>query len=146
MESLDLVGVGRLHVSCSSAYYLATPSTAALCALPGHPWVTVTDMGGWVMVFYIGGIAELDRLAASLLVSVAESLPWALSLMLKRRLSCPLVLVRGRDVDGGWDSSFCLVRNVVLDLRQILGHQRRGLVVSYTQLVDAILQRMQLSL
>ena len=69
-----------------------------------------------MLVFYIGGVNKLDRLATSPLGSVAESLPWALLLLPKHRLSCPLVLGRRRDIDGGWNPGcwtvWCVVRTL----------------------------------
>ena len=56
-----------------------------------------------MLVYYIGGVNKLDRLAASPLGSVTDSLPWALLLLPKHRLSFPLVLGRRRDIDGGWN-------------------------------------------
>ena len=134
--------MGRLHVSYSSTsslaeYYVATPVDH------GFPFLV---WGGWVLVFYIGGVAELDRLAASLLGSVAESISWALSLLLKIFLSCPLVMDRGWDVDGGWNTRYWLVRRVVRDLWHILCYLKMGLVVYYLQLIEAVLQILKLSL
>ena len=96
MESLDIVGVGCLHVSFSSESSLVGSSSASLAA---HGLIIV--WGGWVLLCYIGGVTKLYRLAASPLGSVSDSLPWAFSLLLKQRLSFPLVLGRGRDIDGG---------------------------------------------
>ena len=78
MESFDPVGVGCLYVSCSSASSLAESSAAT----PAAHGLLCLVWGSWVLVFYIGGVYELESLAASLLGSVAESLPWALYLML----------------------------------------------------------------
>ena len=93
------IGVGCLYISFSSVSSLAASSLAYPSA---HGLILV--WGGWVLVCYIGGgVTKLDRLAASTLGFILDYIPWALSLLLKRRLSCPLVLGRGQDIDGGWN-------------------------------------------
>ena len=99
MESLDLVGVDSLHVSCSSTSSLSASSSASLAA---HGLILV--WGGWLLVFYIGVVTKMERLAAYLLGSVADYLPWVLSLFLKCCLYCPLVLGQGYEIDGGWNT------------------------------------------
>ena len=133
MESLDLVGVGRLHVSCSSVSPLAESSSASLASPAAHGFILVWEV--WVLVFYIGGVTKLDRLVASPLGSILDYLHWALSLFLKRRLSCPLVMGWGRYIDGGWNTRFWLVRRSVRALRCIVCCLRGGLVVSYFRLI-----------
>ena len=98
------------------------------------------------MLCYIGVVAKMYRLQASLLGLVAESLPWALSLLLKLRLSCPLVLGWGRDVDGWWNTRYWLVRCRVRAPRHIVCYIRRGWVVYYLQFIESVLQRLHLSL
>ena len=85
---------------CSSASSLVASSLASLAA---HGFILV--WGGWVLVCYIEGVTKLDILAASLLVSVTDSLPWVLSLLLKSCLYLTLVMGWGQDVDGGWNPS-----------------------------------------
>ena len=80
MKYIYLVGVGRLHVSCSSVSALAASSLASPAA---HGLILVWE--SWVIVCYIGGVTKLERLNASPLGYVSDSLPWALSLLLKRR-------------------------------------------------------------
>ena len=130
VEYLDLVGVGYMNVSCCSEYYLAASSSAYP---DDHRFIPV--WGGWVLVCYIGGMNKLDRLAASPLVSVVDSLHWALSLMLKCCFSFPLVLVRGQDIDGGRNPSCWLVWHVVRNLRCIVFCLRGGLVVYYFRFI-----------
>ena len=91
-------------------------------------------------------MAELYRLASPLLGSVVDYLPWELSLLLKHFFSCPLVLGRGQDVDGGRNDRFWTVRRVVHALSLIVCYLKRGLVVSYLQLVEEIFQHLQLYL
>ena len=116
VESCVSVGVGSLHVSCSSESSLAESSTATSAA---HGLLCLV-WGGWVLVYNIGGVDKLDNLSASLLGSVADSLPWEFSLLLKRCLSYPFVLVWGMDVDGGWNARFWMVQRVVHALRLII--------------------------
>ena len=84
VEYLDLVGLGRLHVSLSSVYSLVDSSLASTA---NHGLILV--WGGWVLLRYIGGVTKLDRLAASPLGSDTDSLPWAVSLLLELCFSCP---------------------------------------------------------
>ena len=100
MEYIDLVGVVCLHVSCYSASSLVEPY---LASPDSHGLILI--LGGWVLACYIRGVTKMDRLAASPLGSVADSLPWELSLLLKHRFTCPLVLGQGRDIDGGLNPS-----------------------------------------
>ena len=142
MELFDLVGVGCLHVYCASISSLAESYAVTLAAhgLTCLVWVV------WVMVCYIGGVDELDILAASPLGSIADSLSGALYLLLKRRFPCPLVLEWGRDVDGGRNTICWMVWRVVRVLWHIVCYLTRRLVVSYLHLVDAVLQLLHLSL
>ena len=96
----NFFGLGLLHVYCSFASSLAACSVATP-AEHGLLWMV---WGGLVLICYIGRVAERYRLASSPLGSVADPLSWALSLMLKLCLSCPLVLGRGWDVGGGWNT------------------------------------------
>ena len=130
VESLDLVGVGYLHVSCNSASSLAASSLASPAA---HGFILV--WGCWVLLCYIGGVNQLDSLATSLLGSVADSLPWAFSLLLKCCLYFPLVLGWGRDIDDGWNPICFPVWGAVRALRCIVCFLRGGLVVSYLILI-----------
>ena len=98
VEYIYLVGRGCLHVSCSSV-----SSTAASSSTSPDAHRLILVWGCWVLVCYIGGVNKLDRLAASPLGSVTDSLPWALLLLPKHCLSFPLVLGRRQDIDGGWN-------------------------------------------
>ena len=142
MESFDRVGVGCLYVSCS---YASSFTASYAATLDAHGLLCLV-WGGWVLVCYIEGVDELYRLAASPLGYVMDLLPWALYLLPKLRLSCTLVLGQGQDVDGGFNASCWLVRRVVCALMRIVCYLRRRLVVSYFQLVEAVLQHLHLSL
>ena len=99
-----------------------------------------------MLLCYIGGVDELERLLAYPLVSIADLIFWVLSLLLKCRLSCPLVLGRGWDVDGGWNSSCWLLPCVVRALWRVVCYLRRVLMVSYFQLVETVFQGLHLYL
>ena len=91
-------------------------------------------------------MTKLDRLTASHLGSVVESLSWSLSMVLKRCLSHPLMLGREQENDIGWKTRCWMVRSIVRSLRHIVRCMRRGLVVSNFQLIQLVLQHPHLNL
>ena len=142
MEYLDLVGVGRIHFSFSSASSLTAPSTASLAA---HGLMCLV-WGGLVsgMLYWgsgwngqVGGfLVGICCILASLGVVPASETSLVLS----------IGAGPGAGVYGGWNSILWLVRCVVTAPRLIVGYPMWLLVVSYFQLVEAILQHLHLSL
>ena len=126
--------MARLHVSCYSASYLAV-SSAETSADHGLLCLLWRGAGRWYAILgeWINWIGWRPPC-------------WELSLTMKHLLSYPLLLSQGKDVNYGWNASLWLVRRVVCALRRILCYLRRGFVVSYLQLIEAVLQRLHLSL
>ena len=112
--------------SSASFLFLRVFLGGVLLGLPGRHGFILVWGGGWLLICYIGGVTKLDRLVASPLGSILDYLHWALSLFLKRRLSCPLVMGWGRYIDGGWNTRFWLVRRSVRALRCIVCCLRGG--------------------
>ena len=126
VKLLDLVGVDCLNIFFS---YASSFAASSLAFPNSHGLILV--WGGWMMVCYIGVVNKLDRLLASTLISFADSLPSALSLLLKHRFSFPLVLGQWQDIYGGCNPIYLLMRHVVHALRHIVFCLRMGLVVYY---------------
>ena len=83
VKSLYLVGLVRLLVFCSPISYLvasssASPTTNGLIMV----W------GGWVLVRYIWGVTKLNKLSASPLEFVYDSIYWEFSCC--RNVACPV--------------------------------------------------------